>query len=99
LSRDFGPKTTGQAIEEAKRAVGMLPVSEDAVNSPSLIYNLAAVYAAANEPELAFKERTTSVETPGGATYGTLKLDPAWDPLRKDPRFEKLLAKLAPTDR
>jgi hypothetical protein len=99
LSRDFGPKTTGQAIEEAKRAVGMLPVSEDAVNSPSLIYNLAAVYAAANEPELAFKELTTSVETPGGATYGTLKLDPAWDPLRKDPRFEKLLAKLAPTDR
>jgi serine/threonine-protein kinase len=87
-----------EAIEEAKRAVAMLPVSKDAVEGPSLVYNLAAVYAATGEPTLAFAELSTSIQTPGGATYGTLKLDPAWDPIRNNPRFEKLLAELAPRD-
>jgi tetratricopeptide (TPR) repeat protein len=87
-----------QAIEEAKRAVEMLPVSEDAVDGPSLVYNLAAVYAVTNEQELAFQHLAVSINTPGGVTYGTLKLDPCWDPLRKDPRFDKLLAELAPKD-
>jgi tetratricopeptide (TPR) repeat protein len=87
-----------EAIEEAKRAVAMLPVSEDAVDGPSLVYNLAAVYGMMNEPNLAFQQLAISVKTPGGATYGTLKLDPCWDPLRKDPRFDKLLAELAPRD-
>jgi tetratricopeptide (TPR) repeat protein len=87
-----------EAIEEAKRAVAMLPVSEDAVDGPSLVYNLAAVYGMVNEPNLAFQQLAISVKTPGGATYGTLKLDPSWDPLRKDPRFDQLLAELAPKD-
>jgi tetratricopeptide (TPR) repeat protein len=84
-----------EAIKEAERAVEMLPVSEDAVDGPSLVYNLAAVYGMVNERDLAFQELTISVETPGGASYGTLKLDPAWDPLRNDPRFDKLLTQLA----
>jgi serine/threonine protein kinase/Flp pilus assembly protein TadD len=87
-----------QAIEEAKRAVEMLPVSEDAVDGPSLVYNLAAVYSMVNEPDLAFQQLAISVKTPGGATYGTLKLDPCWDSLRKDPRFGKLLTGLAQDD-
>ena len=85
-----------QAIEEAKRAVEILPVSEDAMDGPSLVYNLAAVYAATNEPELAFQQLAVSIKTPGGASYGTLKLDPCWDPIRQDARFDKLLAQLAP---
>jgi tetratricopeptide (TPR) repeat protein len=88
-----------QAIEEAKRAVEMLPVSADGVDGPALVYNLAAVYAVLDEPELAFQELSTSIKTPGGASYGTLKLDPVWDSLRKDPRFAKLLAQLAPVHR
>jgi predicted Zn-dependent protease len=87
-----------EAIKEAERAVEMLPVSEDAVDGPSLVYNLAAVYGMVNERDLAFQELTISVETPGGASYGTLKLDPAWDPLRADPRFDTLLAQLAPKE-
>jgi predicted Zn-dependent protease len=87
-----------QAIEEAKRAVEMLPVSEDAVDGPSLVYNLAAVYSMVNEPDLAFQQLAISVKTPGGATYGTLKLDPCWDSLRKDQRFGKLLTGLAQDD-
>jgi len=37
-------------------------------------------------------------KTPFGIDYGDLKLNPCWDPLRKDPRFDKLLAELAPRD-
>jgi len=48
--------------------------------------------------DLAFEKLTTSVRTPAGVHYGELKLDPSWDPLRKDPRFDKLLAELAPKD-
>jgi TolB-like protein/Flp pilus assembly protein TadD len=87
-----------EAIEEAKRAVAMLPVSEDAVDGPSLLYNLAAVYGMMNDRDLAFQELAVSAKIPGGVSYGDLKLDPCWDPLRNDPRFDKLLAELAPRD-
>ena len=87
-----------EAIHEARRAVEILPISEDAESGPPLVSNLAIVYAWTNEPELAFKELDVSVKTPGGMRYGDLKFDPAWDPLRKDPRFDKLLAQLAPRE-
>jgi len=88
----------GQAIQEAKRATEMFPISKDAEIGPGLVANLAIVYAWTNEPELAFQELTIAVNTPNAILYGQLKLDPAWDPLRKDPRFDKLLAELAPKD-
>jgi hypothetical protein len=50
------------------------------------------------EPESVFRELTISVNTPGGVNYGELVCDPFWDPLRNDPRFDKLLAQLAPHD-
>ena len=87
-----------EAIKEAKRAVEMLPISEDAWDGPSLVYNLAAVYALTNQPSLAFEQLSFLVETLGGMFYGQLKLDPAWDPLRQDPRFERLLAQMRPAD-
>ncbi len=85
-----------EAISESKRAAEMLPISADALNGPSFVYNLAAVYALTKEANLAFDQLAILVKTPGGVGYGQLKLDPAWDPLRKDPRFDKLLAELAP---
>jgi serine/threonine protein kinase/Flp pilus assembly protein TadD len=87
-----------EAIEEAKRAVEMLPVSEDAVDGPPLLYNQAAVYAMVNECDLAFKVLDLSAKIPGGVSYGEMKLDPCWDRLRKDPRFDELLAEIAPKD-
>jgi TolB-like protein len=83
------------AITEAKRATQMLPVSKDALDGPGVLLNLAIVYAWTNELDLAF-ETLDSSKIPNGIYYGQLKLDPYWDPLRKDPRFEKLLAELAP---
>ena len=87
-----------EAIQEARQATEMLPISKDAVEGPPLVSKLALVYAWTNEPDLAFQELTISVKTPAGVHYGELKLDPGWDPLRKDPRFDKLLAELAPKD-
>jgi hypothetical protein len=76
----------------------MLPISRDAVDGPGLLINLAVVYAWTGEPDLAFETLSSLTKTPSGIYYGNLKLDPTWDPLRKDPRFDKLLAELAPRD-
>jgi hypothetical protein len=92
----LGNKTA--AIQEAKRATEILPISKDAEIGPCLVTNLAIVDAWTNEPELAFQQLTLSVNTPNGLLYGSLTLDPVWDPLRQDPRFDKLLAELAPRD-
>ena len=86
------------AIAEAKRATEMLPLSEDAVDGPPLLINLAVVYAWTNELDLAFETLDPLLKIPSGVFYGPLQLDPLWDPLRKDPRFDKLLAELAPGD-
>jgi hypothetical protein len=86
------------AISEAKRAMEMLPISEDAVDGPGMVVQLAVVYAWTNELDLAFEVLDTLTKTPSGIYYGDLKLNAYWDPLRKDPRYEKLLAELAPRD-
>jgi TolB-like protein/Flp pilus assembly protein TadD len=85
-----------EAIAEAKRAVAMLPISEDAVDGPGVLMNLAAIYAWTNETDSAIEHLQTLVKIPNGLFYGNLKLDLYWEPLRKDSRFEKLLADLAP---
>lgn len=86
------------AITEGKRAAEMLPISRDAVNGPEMVKNLAVVYAWTGEPELSLEALDPLVKMPFGIDYGDLKLSPLWDPLRKDPRFDKLLAELAPKD-
>ena len=86
------------AIADAKRAIEMMPTSTDAVDGPCLAINLAVVYAWTNEIDLAFETLGPLTKTPSGIFYGQLKRDPYWEPLRQDPRFEKLLAELAPKD-
>jgi hypothetical protein len=86
------------AVLEGKRAVEMLPISKDAVDGPLVLLNLAVVYAWTDDPNLAFETLEPLTETPTGIYYGQLKRDPYWEPLRKDPRYDKLLAELAPKD-
>ena len=86
------------AVSEAKRAVELFPISKDALRGPRTLVNLAVVYAWTNELNLAFATLDSVTKTPFGIYYGELKLNPIWEPLRKDPRFEKLLAELAPRD-
>jgi hypothetical protein len=71
-------------------------VSKDAMDEPKMLKNLAVVYAWTNELDLAFSTLELLTKRPGGIFLGELKRDPYWEPLRKDPRYEKLLAELAP---
>jgi hypothetical protein len=86
------------AISEARRAVELLAIYKDAMDSPAMEMNLAVVYAWTNDLDLAFEKLSSLTKVPGGIFYGQLKRDPYWEPLRKDPRYEKLLAELAPRD-
>ena len=97
---DIGLGRKEEAILEGKRAIEMLPISKDATIGPKLVQNLALVYAWADEPDLAFEQLCILMKGPTNSLlrYGVYKCEPSWDPLRKDLRFDKLLAELAPRD-
>jgi len=84
------------AIREGRRAVELLPVTKDAIIGPLLVQNLALIYAWTGEKDLAFEQLSIAAKVPGYLSYGELRLHPYWDPLRDDPRFEKIVASLAP---
>ena len=93
---DAGLGRKDDAILEGRHACELLPVSKDAVDGPSYITNLAMIYAWSGEKDLALSQLAISAQVPAGVTYGELKLYPQWDSLRGDPRFEKIVASLAP---
>jgi serine/threonine protein kinase/Tfp pilus assembly protein PilF len=84
-----------QALAECQRAVELRPISHDAVEGPEYAKNLALVYAWAGERDRAIKQLSTLVKLPAGLAFGELKLDPVWDNLRSDPRFDQILAEAA----
>jgi TolB-like protein/Tfp pilus assembly protein PilF len=84
------------AIREGRRAVELLPVERDALNSVRMREFLAVIYAWTGEKDLACEQLEAATKFPASASYGQLKLHPFWDPLRGDPRFEKIVAGFAP---
>jgi TolB-like protein len=95
---DAGLGEKEKAISEGRRAKELLPVAKENVNGMHMIEFLAVIYAWVGEKDLALQELTTAVHTPGVISYGHLRLNPIWDPLRGDPRFEKITADLAPKE-
>jgi TolB-like protein/Flp pilus assembly protein TadD len=83
------------AIKEGKRAVELRPESQDAFDGPEVTAALAQIYAWTGEHDQAFGLLDHLLVTPNGITVPGLKLDPAWDPLRNDPRFQALIDKYA----
>ncbi len=79
------------AVREGRRAVELLPVTKDAVTGAELLRDLAIIYAWVGEKDLAIKQLEEVLRIPSELSYGQLRLHPYWDPLRGDPRFEKLL--------
>ena len=61
-----------------------------------LVQNLALIYAWTGEKDLAFEQLAIVAGIPGYLSYGDLRLHPCWEPLRGDPRFDKIVASLAP---
>jgi TolB-like protein/Flp pilus assembly protein TadD len=85
-----------EAIAEGKRAVELLPESQDALDGPQATDTLAQIYACTGEFEEAFRLLDHLFAVPSNLTVPMLKLDPAWDPLRQDPRYQALIEKYGP---
>jgi len=79
------------AITEGKRAVALLPESQDALDGPKMTLMLAEIYAWTGENDAALELLERSLVTPAGVTISSLKLNPIWDPLRSDDRFQALV--------
>jgi serine/threonine-protein kinase len=84
------------AITEGRRAVEVLPVTKDAIIGALLVKYLAVVYAWTGEKDLALEQLSIAAKIPCSLSYGELRLHPFWDPLRADPRFQQIVASLAP---
>ena len=84
------------AIREGRRAVELLPVTKDSIVGALLVKNLALIYAWTGEKDLACEQLSIVAKLPSYLSYGELRLHPYWDTLRGDPRFDKIVASLAP---
>jgi TolB-like protein/Tfp pilus assembly protein PilF/predicted Ser/Thr protein kinase len=92
-----------EALSEGRRAMELVPIAQEAMtgtynNEGFTRTRFAMICAWAGERELALEQLEAVAKTPGGPSYGELRLDPMWDPLRGDPRFEKIVASLAPKE-
>src|SRR6266581_1539997 len=89
------------ALDEGRRAIALMPVEKDVVNGSRVLQYFAITAAWAGEKELALQQLEAGLRAPAASqmlTYGALKLFPVWDPLRGDPRFEQIVASLAPKE-
>lgn len=95
---DAGLGRNEEALREGRHAIELLPMSKDALNGMHMIEYFAVIAAWVGEKGLACEQLEKITRKTGGwiVNYGQLKLSPVWDPLRGDPRFEKIVASLAP---
>jgi len=84
-----------EAKAEAKRAVDLLPETKDAFDGPILVISRARIHMMCGDLDNALALLERSLQTPAGITIHELRLDPVWDPLRANPRFQQMLAKFA----
>ena len=81
--------------------IALTPVEKDVSNGSRVLQYFAITAAWAGDKELALQQLETGLRAPNASlmlSYGALKLFPVWDPLRGDPRFEKIVASLAPKE-
>jgi TolB-like protein/DNA-binding winged helix-turn-helix (wHTH) protein/Tfp pilus assembly protein PilF len=92
VDAELGRKS--KAIDEATTAVELAPRRSPA--HQRMIQNLALVYALVGERDRAIEQLESISKIPAGPTYGDLRFNPLWDPLRESPSFQRLVAALAP---
>jgi hypothetical protein len=95
---DAGLGRKEEALREGRRAVELLPVEKDAPHGVGMVKSLAIIAAWIGDKDLACEELAIAIRGPSNLSYGQLKLMPFWDPLRGDPRFEQIVASLAPNE-
>jgi TolB-like protein/Tfp pilus assembly protein PilF len=95
---DAGLGRKEEALREGRHAIELLPMAKDSLNGAHMIEFFAVIAAWVGEKEIACEQLEKTTRAQGGwiVSYGKLKLSPVWDPLRGDPRFENIVASLAP---
>jgi serine/threonine-protein kinase len=95
---DAGLGRKEDALQKGQRAMELTPYDKDSINGAHMIEYFAIIAAWVGEKDLASDYLAKAEQLPGYGTitYGQLKLTPWWDPLRGDPRFEKIVDSLAP---
>ena len=81
-----------EAIREGERGVMLDPMSEDHFFGPYIQHQLVRIYLVVNEPEKALDNLEPLLTVPDHLSPGWLKIDPNFDPLRGNPRFQRLVA-------
>jgi tetratricopeptide (TPR) repeat protein len=84
------------AVQEAQRAIDLMPLSKDIYDGALVLEGLAQVYTWSGDRDRAIELLQKLVTIPSYINYARLKLHPLWKPLRGDPRFEKIVSSLAP---
>jgi tetratricopeptide (TPR) repeat protein len=95
---DAGLGRKEEALREGRRALELAPIAKDSLDGADVLYFYAVICAWTGEHDLAIEQLETLAKIPAGVCYGDIRLDPNWDPLRGDPRFEKIVASLAPKE-
>jgi tetratricopeptide (TPR) repeat protein len=93
---DAGLGRKEEALSEGRRAMELAPGVKDEFTEPFTKIDFAMICTWTGEREVALGQLEALTKTPGSYTYGNLRLSPMWDPLRGDPRFEKIVNSLAP---
>src|SRR4029077_13757427 len=99
IDAGFGRKDL--ALEEGRRVIALTPLEKDVSNASRVLQYFAITAAWAGEKELVLQQLEAGLRAPQASvmlSYGALKLLPFWDPLRGDPRFEQIVASLAPKE-
>ncbi len=81
------------ALEAAQRATELLPESKDAFGGPEITQGVAEVHTALGDTAQAIEILDGLLSRPSNVTVASLKVNPVWDPLRSDPRFQALIDK------
>jgi TolB-like protein/Tfp pilus assembly protein PilF len=81
------------ALQEAQKATDLVPESKDAFGGPEIASGVAEVYAILGDNDRAIETLDGLLSRPSGVTAQGLKVNPIWDPLRSDPRFQALIEK------
>lgn len=82
-----------EAVAAGLRATELLPETVDAYLGPDVSLGLAEIYAILGDADSALPILEHSLSSRVGVTVHRLRLDPVWDPIRNDARFQALVAK------
>ena len=82
-----------EAIAAGRKAIELLPVTKEAFRGYRFEHDLARIYTMVGESDTAVSRLEYLLSIPGWLTPAWLRVDPAWDPLRGHPRFQKLVGK------